>query len=84
LRNVRPNVLEEYVVFKPGKVYRHKGPYSTWDIFVLQIIHTNEDRIKLKFRFITRQGKLVDLEPQKERILIKDLEDWHEVSQGLV
>ncbi len=69
--------------FLRGNIYRHCNPHSSLDMEVISILAQNQDRVKLKVRFLHRNngrvqytGKGKDLHTDTVRVLNKDFENW--------
>lgn len=64
----------------PGKLYINKNPYSTYGIHLLRIMHYDAKQIKIKFYFIDKRTRsIIDLIPEKGRILVEDFKDWEDL-----
>ena len=64
---------------KADTKYRHNNPACTYDIYVTKIQYLDKERIKINYRFITKQGLVVDYREEKAILQRKNLKDWKEI-----
>lgn len=69
--------------FLKGNIYRHRNPHSSLDMEVISVLTSNEERVKLKVRFLHRTngkvqytGKGKDYHTDTVRILSEHYGDW--------